>query len=188
LRALGETIQAVKSSLELGEVLTTIAEQATKLCEADASLITQYVESEGTFRPTAGWNTSQTLIQALQAGPPTWGRGVTGKSAATGRPAQIPDILDEIAYPFRELLAREGYRAILSIPMIRDRTLLGHAGRRPEGTRSVSPNGTSNYSPRSPTRPLSQSSMRNSSSSYRRRPGSWEKLRATSPLPGEHVP
>jgi len=125
LRALGETIQAVKSSLELGEVLTTIAEQATKLCEADASLITQYVESEGTFRPTAGWNTSQTLIQALQAGPPTWGRGVTGKSAATGRPAQIPDILDEIAYPFRELLAREGYRAILSIPMIRDRTLLG---------------------------------------------------------------
>ena len=125
LRALGETIQAVKSSLELGEVLTTIAEQATKLCEADAGLITQYVESEGTFRPSAGWNTSQQLIQALQAGPPTWGRGVTGKSAATGKPAQIPDILDEADYPFREMLAREGFRAILSIPMIRDRTLLG---------------------------------------------------------------
>jgi signal transduction histidine kinase len=125
LRALGETIQAVKSSLELNEVLTTIAEQATKLCEADAGLITQYVESEGTFRPSAGWNTSQQLIQALQAGPPTWGRGVTGKSAATGKPAQIPDILDEVAYPFREMLGREGFRAILSIPMIRDRTLLG---------------------------------------------------------------
>jgi signal transduction histidine kinase len=125
LRALGETIQAVKSSLQLGEVLATIAEQATKLCEADAGLITQYVQSEGTFRPTAGWNTSQQLIQALQAGPPTWGRGVTGTSAATGRPAQIPDILAEEAYPFREMLAREGYRAILSIPMFRDRTLLG---------------------------------------------------------------
>ena len=125
LRALGETIQAVKSSLELGEVLTTIAEQAAKLCEADAGLITRYVESEGTFRPTAGWNTSQQLIQAIQAGPPVWGQGATGKSAATGQPVQIPDILAESAYPFREMLAREGYRAILSIPMIRDRTLLG---------------------------------------------------------------
>jgi signal transduction histidine kinase len=33
--------------------------------------------------------------------------------------------LDEAEYPFREMLAREGFRAILSIPMIRDRTLLG---------------------------------------------------------------
>ncbi len=125
LRALGETIQAVSSSLELGEVLCTIAEQATKLCEADAGLITEYVESTGVFRPSAGWNTSQELIQAIQAAPPTWGRGATGTSAATGQPVQIPDILAEAGYPFREILAREGYRAILSIPMIRDRRTLG---------------------------------------------------------------
>jgi GAF domain-containing protein len=33
LTALGQTTQAVSSSLELGQVLTTIAEQATKLCQ-----------------------------------------------------------------------------------------------------------------------------------------------------------
>jgi signal transduction histidine kinase len=125
LRALGETIQAVKSSLELGKVLTTVAEQAAKLCGADAGLITQYAESDGTFRPTAGWNTSQQLIRAIQAKPPVWGQGATGKSAATGQPVQIPDTLADAAYPFREMLAQEGYRAILSIPMIRDKTLLG---------------------------------------------------------------
>jgi signal transduction histidine kinase/CRP-like cAMP-binding protein len=125
LRALGETIQAVSSSLELGRVLCTIAEQATRLCEADAGLITEYVESTGEFRPSAGWNTSQQLIQAIQAAPPTWGRGATGKSAATGQPVQIPDILAETGYPFREILAREDYRAILSIPMVRDSRILG---------------------------------------------------------------
>ncbi len=125
LRALGQTIEAVSSSLELGQVLCTIAEQATKLCEADAGLITEYVESTGEFRPSAGWNTSQELIQAIQAGPPTWGRGTTGKSAATGQPVQIPDILAETGYPFRQILAREGYRAVLSIPMIRDIRTLG---------------------------------------------------------------
>jgi signal transduction histidine kinase/CRP-like cAMP-binding protein len=125
LQALGQTIQAVSSSLELGQVLSTIAEQATKLCDADAGLITEYVEATGEFRPSAGWNTSQELIQAIQAAPPTWGRGATGKSAATGQPVQIPDILAEAGYPFREILVREGYRAVLSIPMIRDGRTLG---------------------------------------------------------------
>jgi GAF domain-containing protein len=125
LGALGETIRAVSSTLELGQVLCTIAEQATKLCEADAGLITEHVESTGEFRPSAGWNTSQALIEAIRAAPPTWGRGATGESAVTGLPVQIPDILAKTGYPYRELLAREGYRAILSIPMIRDRRTLG---------------------------------------------------------------
>jgi signal transduction histidine kinase/CRP-like cAMP-binding protein len=125
LRALGQTMQAVSSSLELGQVLSTIAEQATKLCEADAGLITEYVESPREFRPRAGWNTSQELIQAIQAAPPTWGQGATGESAVTGQPVQISDILTEAGYPFREILAREGYRAILSIPMVRNGQTLG---------------------------------------------------------------
>ncbi len=77
------------------------------------------------FQPSAGWNASQKLIQAIQATPPTWGRGATGQSAMTGQPVQIPDILTEAGYPFREILAREGYHAILSIPMVRDRRTLG---------------------------------------------------------------
>ncbi|HEU4949588.1 MAG TPA: GAF domain-containing protein, partial [Candidatus Deferrimicrobiaceae bacterium] len=103
LRALGETIQAVSSSLALGQVLGTIAEQATNLCDADAGLITEYVESAGEFRPRAGWNISQELIQAIEATPPTLGQGTAGQSALTGQPVQIPDILAEAGYPFRDI-------------------------------------------------------------------------------------
>jgi len=125
LRALGQTIQAVSSSLELDQVLGTIAEQATKLCDADGGLITEYVETAGVFQPRAGWNTSQELLRAIAAAPPTLGQGTTGQSAATGQPVQIPDILADAGYPYRDILAREGYRAILSTPMIRDRRTLG---------------------------------------------------------------
>jgi len=125
LQALGRTIQAVSSSLELGQVLETIAEQATRLCDADGGLITEYVEAAGEFRPRAGWNTSQELLRAIEAAPPTLGRGTTGQSALTGRPVQIPDILTEAGYPFRDLLAREGYRAVLSLPLLRGRRTLG---------------------------------------------------------------
>jgi signal transduction histidine kinase/CRP-like cAMP-binding protein len=128
LRALGRTIQAVGSSLDLGQVLCTIAEQASRLCEADAGLITEYVESSGEFRPSASWNTSQELVKAIRASPPTWGQGATGQSAVKGQPVQIPDVLAEPGYPFREFLAREGYRAVLSIPMMRDGRILGTLG------------------------------------------------------------
>ncbi len=125
LRALGQTTQAVSSSLELRQVLSTIAEQATKLCEADAGLITEYVESTGEFRPSAGWNLSQAFIEAIQAAPPAWERGATGRSVAAGQPVQIADILEEADYPFRDILGRQGYRAILSIPLVHARRTLG---------------------------------------------------------------
>ncbi len=125
LRVIARTTQAVSSSLDLGVVLCTIAEQASRLCDADASLITEYVEAAGEFRPSASWNVRQEIVRAIAAAPPTWGLGATGRSAATGAPVQIPDVMSEAGYPFRELLAQEGYRAVLSIPLIRNAQTLG---------------------------------------------------------------
>jgi signal transduction histidine kinase/CRP-like cAMP-binding protein len=125
LRTLGQTMQAVNSTLDLGRVLTTISQQACRLCEADAGLITEFVEASKEFRPSAGWNVSRQLMQAIQAAPPVWGEGATGRSAATGGPAQIPDILSEPGYPWREILAREGYRAILSVPLRHEGRVIG---------------------------------------------------------------
>ncbi len=125
LTALGQTTQAVSSSLELGRVLTTIAEQATKLCQADAGFINEYHEETGEFRFSATWNARQELVREIERAQVTFGKGASGQSAATGRPVQIPDILMEPGYPFRDILAREGYRAVLSVPMARDGRIIG---------------------------------------------------------------
>jgi signal transduction histidine kinase/CRP-like cAMP-binding protein len=125
LRTLAQTMQAVNSTLDLGRVLTTISQQACRLCAADAGLITELLDAPKEFRPSAGWNVSRRLMQAIQAAPPVWGTGATGRSAATGEPVQIPDILTEPGYPWRDILEREGYRAILSLPLRHDGRVIG---------------------------------------------------------------
>ena len=125
LRALSQTTQAVNSSLDLQRVLSAIAEQACKLCHGDAGLITEIEERTGEFRPCASWNVSASLVQAIQAAPPTWGNGATGQSAVLRGPVQIPDILAAPGYRWRALLSREGYRAILSVPLLRDGRVIG---------------------------------------------------------------
>jgi signal transduction histidine kinase len=125
LTALGRTTLAVNSSLELGQVLTTIAEQATTLCQADAGFIHEYHEASGEFRFSATWNARPEYVRAIEHAQLTLGKGATGRSAATGKPVQIPDILAEPDYPFRDLLAQENYRAVLSVPMIHDGRTLG---------------------------------------------------------------
>jgi signal transduction histidine kinase len=125
VRALSEVSRAVSSSLDLGQVLHEIAEQATKLCEADAGFINEYLEAIGEFHTTASWNASDEFVRSIQAVQVTLGKGASGRSAATGKPVQVPDVLAEPDYPFRELLAREGYRAVLSVPMLRDERIIG---------------------------------------------------------------
>jgi signal transduction histidine kinase len=125
LTAMGQTIQAVSSSLDLGQVLSTIAERATQLCEADAGFIVEYHEAIGEFHLSASWNASQEFVGAIQRAQITLGKGATGRSAAAGRPVQIADVMAEPEYPFREILARESYRAVLSVPMLRGGRILG---------------------------------------------------------------
>jgi len=106
-------------------VLTAIAEQATTLCQADAGFIHEYDEASGEFRFSATWNARPEYVRAIEHAQLTLGKGATGRSAATGQPVQIPDVLAEPDYPFRDLLARENYRAVLSVPMIHDGRTLG---------------------------------------------------------------
>jgi len=125
VRSLSEVSRAVSSTLDLGQVLATIAEHASKLCDADAAFIQEYIDAVGEFRITASWNAREEYVRSIQAAQVTMGRGAAGRSAAAGKPVQIPDILLDPDYPFRDIVAREGYRAVLSVPMLRDRRIIG---------------------------------------------------------------
>jgi signal transduction histidine kinase len=125
LRALAQTTQAVNSSLNRERVLSAIAEQACRLCQAEAGLITEFVESSREFRPVATWNVSPRFVQKVLASPPTWGTGITGRSAASRGAVQIPDVRAAEGYAWREVIAGEGYRALLSVPLLRDGRVIG---------------------------------------------------------------
>jgi signal transduction histidine kinase len=125
VRALGEVSRAVSSSLDLGQVLTTIAEHAAKICEADAGHIFEYQEAIKEFRMTASWNIREEYLRSIEAAGVTLGKGAVGRSAVTGMPVQIPDILAEPGYPFRDIVAQGGYRAVLSVPMLREGQIIG---------------------------------------------------------------
>ncbi len=125
VRGLGEVSRAVSSTLDLGQVLSTIAEHAANLCEADAGQIYEYHEAAGEFRITASWNIREEYLRSIEAAQITLGKGAVGRSAVTGLPVQIPDILAEPGYPFRDIVAQEGYRAVLSVPMLREGRIIG---------------------------------------------------------------
>jgi signal transduction histidine kinase/CRP-like cAMP-binding protein len=125
LHALAQTTQAVNSSLNRERVLSAIAEQACRLCDADAGLITELVEPAREFRPVATWNVRPEFVQRVLASPPTWGKGVTGQSAANRGAVQIPDVFAAEGYPWRETISAEGLRAVLSVPLVRDDRVIG---------------------------------------------------------------
>ena len=125
VHALSEVSRAVSSSLDLGQVLHEIAEQAARLCDADAGFIQEYLEATREFHISASWNASEAFVRAIQTAQVTLGKGASGQSAAMGKPIQVPDILAEPEYAFRDVVTQEGYRAVLSVPMLRDGGVIG---------------------------------------------------------------
>lgn len=81
LEALYETSQAISSSLELRQVLETIARQARNLLKADASRIYLLRAEEGELEPLVALEEGAELVLSL---PLKVGEGITGHVARTG--------------------------------------------------------------------------------------------------------
>ena len=126
LKALGEVGQAVSSTLDLQKVLTTIVAHAVELSGTDGGAIYEFDETTQEFQLRATHQTSQELIEALREARIGLGGHTTMGRAALNRVAvQIPDILNEPAYPFRETMGRAGYRALLAVPLLREDRIIG---------------------------------------------------------------
>jgi signal transduction histidine kinase len=127
LTALGEISQAVSSTLDLDAVLATIVARARQLAGADGGAIYEYEEPTETFHVRATDNVDPTLVQALRATPLRKGEGAMGRATATREPIQIADISAPGAYQsrLRDVLLRAGYRALLSVPLVREEQIIG---------------------------------------------------------------
>jgi GAF domain-containing protein len=127
LTALGEVSHALSSTLDVETVLDTIVSHASQLAGGAGCAIYEYDESAEQFelRATHGYDAG--FIQALRAAPLRRGEGLMGRAAEIGEPIQVADIGQPGAYQssLRDALTRFGYRALLSVPLLREEQIIG---------------------------------------------------------------
>jgi signal transduction histidine kinase len=127
LTALGEVSQAVSSTLDVETVLDTIVSRASQLAAADGCSIYEYDETTQTFHVRATHNYDSSLVETLRAMPLRKGEGAMGRATETGEPIQIADIAAPGAYEshLRDVLIGAGFRALLSVPLLREEQIIG---------------------------------------------------------------
>jgi signal transduction histidine kinase/CheY-like chemotaxis protein len=127
LTALGEVGRAVSSTLDIDTVLDTIVSRAGQLAGADGCSIYEYDAATEEFQLRATHNFDPALVEAVRATPLHKGEGLMGRAAEVREPIQIPDIAQPGAYQSRQrdMLVRAGFRALLSVPLLREDQVIG---------------------------------------------------------------
>jgi two-component system, NtrC family, sensor kinase len=127
LTALGEVSRAVSSTLDVETVLDTIVSRASQLAGAAGCSIFEYDEAAEQFELRATHNYDVEFVEALRATPLRKGEGLMGRAAEMREPVQVADITQPGAYQSsaRDTLIRFGYRAVLSVPLLREDQIIG---------------------------------------------------------------
>jgi len=125
LQALGEVSQAVSSTLDLQEVLATIVAHAVELSGTESGAIYEFDEIAEEFQLRATHRMSEELIQAIREAGVNLGETAVGWAGKNREAVQVPDVLEEPTYPTREIMKREGFRALLAVPLLREDRLIG---------------------------------------------------------------
>ncbi len=127
LKALGEVGRAVSSTLDLETVLSTIVSQASQLSGTDGGAVYEYDEDAEEFHLRATQSLDVGFVELLRSTRIRKGEGVVGRIAVTFEPTQIPDIEQDATYHsrLRNAALREGYHALLAIPLLREQRIIG---------------------------------------------------------------
>jgi len=125
LATLGEVSQTVNSTLELETVLSTIVAKAVQLSDTDAGAIYVYDEHGADFALRATYGMSEGFTAAVSdhqiEHKTTW----IGQATEVRLPVQVPDLKNEPPSRLQEIVLREGYRALLVVPLLRPDRVVG---------------------------------------------------------------
>jgi signal transduction histidine kinase len=125
LRALSEVSQAVNSTLDLQEVLTTIVSKAVQLSDTDAGAIYDYDEANKEFGLRSAYGMDDELIAAFKERHIRIGDVGIGQAARQRAPLQIADLQTEPASDILDMVIRAGYRAVLIVPLLGAERIVG---------------------------------------------------------------
>jgi signal transduction histidine kinase/CheY-like chemotaxis protein len=125
LNGLSKVGEAVSSSLDPREVLSTIVEHAVELSGTEGGSIFEFDDASQEFQIRTAYGTSEELLDALRATKVGLHETLVGRAASTGTSLAVPDI--GRAPPDNHLneLARAGWRSMLAIPLVREDRILG---------------------------------------------------------------
>ena len=124
LKALGDVTQAVNSTLDLENVLSTIIAKAVQLSSTEAGVIYVFHELDQTFRVRATYGLSEELIVALKD-QELRASDAMRQATRNRQPQEIADISDEPPSPVREIAMRAGFRARLVVPLVGPERIVG---------------------------------------------------------------
>ncbi|QPF89769.1 sensor histidine kinase [Bradyrhizobium commune] len=113
-----------RSAFDLKSVLTTLTESAQALCGASLGIIC--LRDGDIMRLKAQSGCTQAFIDFMQANPISPGRQtITGRVFTDGKPVHVPDIREDIEYDFGQAPSIGLYRAVLAVPLMRDKAVEG---------------------------------------------------------------
>ncbi|HXX11200.1 MAG TPA: GAF domain-containing protein, partial [Burkholderiales bacterium] len=141
LRSLAEVGQALNSTLDLDQVLSTLVTRAVQLSGSDNGMVYELDEASGTLRPRASYGFPAELSHALASRPVLLGESLVGRAAVARAPVQIQDISADQTYTgwVREALERTGFRSGLALPLLHEGRILGGLALGRKRTSSFSP-------------------------------------------------
>jgi PAS domain S-box-containing protein len=113
-----------RSSVELETVLDTLVETAARLCRADQA--NMFRRGDDMLHLVASFGLSEEAKAFVDTHPLTLDRGtVSGRAGLERRVVQIPDVMEDLEFTYREGQKIVGNRTLLGVPLLRGDKLIG---------------------------------------------------------------
>ncbi|MEU4605793.1 GAF domain-containing protein [Kribbella sp. NPDC023972] len=125
LEALREVGEAVNSSLDVTEVLSTIAKHAVRISATDGGSIMEYDQDEQCFLVRSVYQTDPGVIERLRTTRIHLDETLVGRAAKLGRPLAVPDLGTAELDPHLAVLYEAGWRSLVAVPLLRAGQILG---------------------------------------------------------------
>ncbi|HYN56553.1 MAG TPA: GAF domain-containing protein [Motilibacterales bacterium] len=125
LEALAAVGEAVSSSLDLDEVLTTIVTHAVALSGTDGGSILEFDPELGQFRVRAAFGTSPEVLESLRGIRLGLHDTLVGRAARERVPLQVADLALDSGDAHLRTLRDAGWRSLVAIPMVRQDQIVG---------------------------------------------------------------
>jgi len=125
LEALGAIGEAVSSSLDLDEVLSTIVEHAVDLSGTDGGSLMEFDDAQQLFFVRTAYGTSDAVLEQLKNARISLENTLVGRAALEARPLQVPDMTAVELDVHLRVLHDSGWRSMLAVPMLHETDIVG---------------------------------------------------------------
>jgi signal transduction histidine kinase/CheY-like chemotaxis protein len=125
LEALREVGEAVSSSLDVDNVLSTIAMHAVELSGTDGGSIMEYSERDRCFLVRSTYGTEPGVVDRLRSVRIDLDETLVGRAARRRQPIAITDLEAVELDPHLQILFDAGWRSVVAVPMLREDRIVG---------------------------------------------------------------